>query len=88
MQIYLLWFYFGVINILSGIVFAYDKYAAKRNRRRIPEITLHFLEMLGGVFINIILMYIIHHKNRKFSYWVWTWLILISWLVLIFKIFN
>jgi len=88
MQIYLLWFYFGVINILSGIVFAYDKYAAKRNRRRIPEITLHFLEMLGGVFINIILMYIIHHKNRKFSYWVWTWLILISWLVLIFKIYN
>jgi len=40
---------------------------------------LHLLEALGGVIANLLLMYTLHHKNRKFSYWIWTWLVLIGW---------
>lgn len=72
--------YFAFINLLSGFIFAYDKNAAIRGRRRIPERTLHLLEVLGGVFANLLLMYSLRHKNRKFSYWVWTWLVIIGWL--------
>jgi uncharacterized membrane protein YsdA (DUF1294 family) len=72
--------YMLIINFVSGILFAYDKQAAKKNRRRIPEITLHIVELLGGTFANIMLMYTLRHKNRKFSYWVWTWLLMILWL--------
>jgi len=72
--------YFVFINLLSGFIFAYDKNAAIRGRRRIPERTLHILELLGGVFANLLLMYTLHHKNRKFSYWAWTWMIMIGWL--------
>lgn len=76
--------YLALISLTSASLFVYDKISAKRNGRRIPERTLHVLEFLGGFFINIILMYSIHHKNRKFSYWIWTWLILIVWAVLLF----
>jgi uncharacterized membrane protein YsdA (DUF1294 family) len=72
--------YFAAINLLSGILFAYDKNAAKNNRQRIPERTLHLLEILGGAFANLVLMYTLRHKNKKFSYWVWTWLVLIGWI--------
>jgi len=73
--------YFAAINLLSGILFAYDKKAAKNNRRRIPERTLHLLEILGGVLANLLLMYTLRHKNRKFSYWVWTWVVVIGWVM-------
>ena len=72
--------YMLFINFLSGILFAYDKQVAKKNRRRIPEITLHIFEFLGGVFANFMLMYTLRHKNRKFSYYWFTWLVMILWL--------
>jgi len=75
--------YLLTINLVSGIIFAYDKQAAKKNKPRIPEITLHILELMGGVFANLLLMYFVRHKNRKFSYWVWTWLLGSLWLTLI-----
>jgi len=71
--------YLVIINLVSGFVFSIDKNAAIKGRRRIPERTLHVLELLGGIFANLILMYTLRHKNRKFSYWVWTWVIGIGW---------
>jgi uncharacterized membrane protein YsdA (DUF1294 family) len=71
--------YFGLINLISGLTFAFDKRAAIKSHSRVPERTLHILEILGGVFANILLMYSLHHKNRKFSYWGWTWGIMMGW---------
>ncbi|MFT3752438.1 MAG: DUF1294 domain-containing protein [Paludibacter sp.] len=83
MHNYWLWYYFGSVNVISGLLFAYDKNAARNNRQRIPERTLHLLEILGGVFANLLLMYTLRHKNRKFSYWGWTWLVMIGWIVVL-----
>lgn len=80
--------YLLTINFVIGILFAYDKQAAKKNKCRIPEITLHVLELLGGVFSTILLMCVLRHKNRKFSYWVWTWLIFSGWAIVLFYIFS
>ena len=74
--------YLGVINLVSGMMFIADKRAAIKNHRRIPERTLHVLEMLGGVFVNLILMYSIHHKNRKFRYYGVTWVVMMGWIVI------
>jgi len=76
--ILILWFVF--INIISSILFIYDKNAAKSGNRRIPQKTLHLFEVLGGALVNILLMYALRHKNRKFSYFIWTWLFLFAWL--------
>ena len=80
-------YYLAFINILSGLLFALDKSAARNGRKRISERTLHWLELAGGVFLNLILMYILRHKNKKFSYWIWTWIIMAGWgsVIIIFR---
>jgi len=80
--------YLIAINALSGILFLQDKRAAIKNRRRTPELTLRVLEMMGGVFANLLLMYSIHHKNRKFRYYGVTWVVMMGWVTLIMTIFN
>jgi uncharacterized membrane protein YsdA (DUF1294 family) len=75
--------YLILINLLSAALFIYDKLAATNDRKRIPERNLHFLELLGGVFSNLTLMYIIRHKNKKVYYYMWTWLILTLWLFIV-----
>jgi len=75
--------YLIIINVASGILFGYDKHTAIKNHRRVPELTLHILEMLGGVFANLVLMYSIHHKNRKFRYYGVTWVMMMGWVTFI-----
>ena len=82
-----IWYYFGFINIVSGIAFLIDKNAAINDRRRIPEQTLHILEFLGGVFVIFVFMYTLRHKNRKFKYYMWTWVIFLWWIIIL-MIFN
>jgi len=45
---------------------------------------LHVLELLGGVFANMVLMYSIHHKNRKFKYYGVTWVVMMGWIVILY----
>lgn len=78
--------YLIAINIVSGIAFLLDKHAAIKKRRRVPERTLHFLEILGGVFANLVLMYCIHHKNRKFGFYIWTWMVMMGWVTILYFI--
>ena len=76
--------YLFIISAISATFFIYDKYAAKKGKTRISEKHLHFCEMAGGVFINMLLMYFIRHKNRKFSYYSITWVTLIAWITIIY----
>ena len=76
--------YLFIISAISATLFIYDKYAAQKGKTRISEKLLHFCEMAGGVFINIILMYFIRHKNRKFSYYSISWIILVIWTTIIY----
>lgn len=73
-------YYIVTINILAGILFSLDKLLARAGRRRIPELLLHFLEALGGCFATTFLMTLIRHKNRKFSYYGWTYFLLALWI--------
>lgn len=77
------WIYLLIINIVSGLTFAYDKLAAIKGFRRISEATLHTLEVFGGVYANLLLMFILRHKNNKPKYYKWTWLVLIVWFFLL-----
>jgi len=78
--------YLIIINLIGGFFFYIDKKAAVKNRVRISERTLHLFELIGGVFSIIVLIYLLRHKNQKFSYWIWTWLLFIGW-ILIFVFF-
>lgn len=84
----LLWIYLITINLLGGIIFAYDKWAAIKNYRRIPELNLHIIELLGGVFAIFLFMYTLKHKNRKFQYYWVTWIVVMTFGFFICKFYS
>lgn len=66
MEILLLYFLF--INIIVFILAGYDKYQARKNKRRIPENTLFFLELIGGTPGLLTAMLLFRHKTSKTSF--------------------
>lgn len=83
----LLLYYLIFINVVAAFVFSQDKGLAKRKQRRVSEKRLHSFELAGGVFSVLVLMYTLRHKNRKFAYYGWTYLILALWLGVLYFIF-
>ena len=66
MEILLL--YFLVISIFVFILAGYDKYLARKNKHRIPENTLFFLEAIGGTIGLLLAMLFFRHKTSKPSF--------------------
>ena len=75
--------YLIVINIVATIFFCIDKFLATKKRNRVPELILHLLELAGGIFLIIPLMFIIRHKNKKLSYKLVSFIILALWIFFI-----
>lgn len=66
-----------VMSVVTFIVFAWDKRAAERGRRRVPEARLHLLELLGGWPGGLIGQVALRHKHRKLKYMAVFWLIVV-----------
>lgn len=66
-----------LINIVTFIAYGVDKRAAVNGAWRIPEANLHSLEFLGGWIGAFIGQKFFHHKNKKKSYQVMFWLMLV-----------
>ena len=83
-----LYLYLVIVNVATAALFTYDKVAAHKGKRRIPELSLHGFELAGGVFSVVVLMYVIHHKSRKMSYYLKTYMFLIFWTAAIWFIIK
>jgi uncharacterized membrane protein YsdA (DUF1294 family) len=57
-----------VINIITFLVFGYDKWQAKNNKRRISEFHLLLLTAIGGTIGGLLGMNFFKHKTNKFSF--------------------
>lgn len=57
-----------VINIITFLVFGYDKRQAKNNKRRISEFYLLLLTAIGGTIGGLLGMHFFKHKINKFSF--------------------
>ncbi|WP_225585488.1 DUF1294 domain-containing protein [Flavobacterium sp. MDT1-60] len=68
------------VFILAG----YDKYQARKNKRRIPENTLFFFEVIGGTIGLLTAMLFFRHKTSKTSFIVKFSLIFLIQLVLVY----
>jgi uncharacterized membrane protein YsdA (DUF1294 family) len=66
---------YTLASLLTFLLFLLDKRAALHNRRRTPEKTLHLLSLLFGIPGAILAILILHHKNRKPSFYLITTLI-------------
>lgn len=58
-------FYLLGINLFAAGITVWDKQAAKKHRRRVPEATLLGTGALGGALLMLITMKLIRHKTRK-----------------------
>ena len=67
-------------SVITFLAYGADKYRSKRDRRRIPERTLHWLELLGGWPGALIAANLFRHKRRKRKY------VLILTIIIIFHI--
>lgn len=86
MEIFLLYFLF--INIIVFILAGYDKYLARKGKRRIPENTLFFLELIGGTIGLLTAMFFFRHKTSKTSFIVKFSLIFLVQSVLVYLKLN
>lgn len=59
----------ALLSLIAFGVYAYDKLAAKLNRRRIPEAVLLTLSLLGGAPGGLTAMLTLRHKTRKPAFW-------------------
>lgn len=68
LQSIILIFYAVVINVLAVCLTVYDKQAARRHRRRIPERDLLLVGTLSGCVVMYITMLLIRHKTRHVKF--------------------
>lgn len=52
-----------------------DKRRAARSLWRVPEATLHLMELAGGWPGALLAIKLVRHKSSKPAYWIVTWLI-------------
>lgn len=65
----------AAVNVACCLCYKIDKKRAGTPRRRIPESTLHTLELLGGWPAGLLGQWHFRHKTRKLSYQIKFWCI-------------
>ncbi len=60
--------YLALANGVTMLVYACDKHAATRQKRRVRERTLHLLALLGGSPAALIAQRLFRHKTTKRSF--------------------
>ena len=59
---------FLIINLIVFLLAGYDKHQARKNKQRVPENTLFFLEAIGGTIGLLLAMLLFRHKTSKTSF--------------------
>lgn len=80
--------YFLLLNVFGFAVIAYDKYLAKKHKRRIPEKILLAFVLFGGTIGSGLGMLIFRHKIAKASYLLKFSAILIIQIIVLFWIYK
>lgn len=63
-----------LLSLLSFLIYALDKSAARAGRQRIPENTLHLLALSGGWPGALIAQQVLRHKSSKLAFRIVFWL--------------
>ena len=78
-----------VMSIVTIVIYAMDKHKAANGKWRIPEATLHLLELLCGWPGAMLAQVIIRHKNAKVPFQLVFWaMLVINTAVLAFFLFK
>ncbi len=76
-----LWQIVGLIyvglNAATFLTYWFDKWMARSGGWRIPELVLWALALIGGSVGALLAVELLHHKNRKLSFQLVLWLIIL-----------
>ena len=64
----ILWAWLATINAATLGVYAFDKHRARIEGRRVPELVLLGLALIGGTIGAVVAMLTLRHKTRKSSF--------------------
>ena len=84
----ILFYYFLLLNIFGFVVIAYDKWQAKKHKKRIPEKVLLSFVFFGGTIGSGLAMLLFRHKIAKASYLLKFSAILIIQIIVLFWIYK
>lgn len=59
----------GAASLIALLLYGWDKAAARRGARRVPESRLLLLGLLGGAPGALAGMLLFRHKTRQFRFW-------------------
>jgi uncharacterized membrane protein YsdA (DUF1294 family) len=68
---------YAVTSLVTLVAYGLDKRAAIKGRTRIPESTLHLLELIGGFPGGFVGQHLFRHKRAKVRYMVVFWVIVV-----------
>ena len=80
--------YLAAISLVSVIVTAHDKRAAKKGRRRTPERDLLLLSVFGGSVAMYITMQMIRHKTKHAKFMIGIPIIMVLQLFAVIAVSN
>lgn len=80
--------YLFIINLISLIIYAVDKFSATRNANRVRESILLFSGFIGGALGSLISMILFRHKTRKKRFVVLNILFLLMWCYLTYMFYR
>jgi uncharacterized membrane protein YsdA (DUF1294 family) len=62
------WIYLIAVSGIAFMFYGYDKYQARRNGQRIPELVLHLLAAVGGTIGALAGQILFRHKTKKWQF--------------------
>ena len=68
-------------NLIAFVIYWFDKWMARAHGWRIPELVLWGLALCGGSIGAMLAVEVLHHKNRKLSFQLVLWLIILAQLL-------
>lgn len=67
-----------VLSVVAYLMYRFDKLAAVRSERRVPESTLHLVSLIGGWPGALIARHVLRHKTRKQPFRTAYWLTVVA----------
>ena len=77
--------YLIIINVITFIVYAVDKYKAINKKERISGLSLFFLGLIGGPVGALLSMLLFRHKTKKFKFYFLNILYIVIWILLLWR---
>lgn len=80
-----IFFYLLAINALTSFLYWWDKRAARKQAWRVPEAVLLLAGFAGGSLAGFVAQRILRHKNRKTSFQVKFWVLVVAQVFIVLR---